>query len=251
MGASVMETVREIAFLNDRSAMAPDDFAFAVEAMRIQLLEHFLPVWMDYLPVKRPFEVVGYTDSKDLVPGSFAPIQIVRTMDPGILGDHGGIEALDSAWGRSLPDSTVMSHEGVELAGDPYGNRWVRLPGGTIVALEDADPVENDHYPIVATIDRSSREVWVSNFVHPAWYGEGVGQLDHMGLCTKPGENRGYLIELQPDGSTVNVFAASAGPAYRERVNAKLARASRTSKRHASTHRIIVDVGTGREGWVR
>ncbi len=240
-----METVREIAFLNDRGAMRPDDFAFAVEAIRIQLLRDFLPVWQEYLPVKRPFEVVGYTDSKDLVPGSFAPIQMVRSLEPDRLGDHGGIEATDSAWGRSLARSPVMSHEGIELAGDPYGNRWIRLPSGIVVALEDADPVENDYYPITASIGHASREVFVSNFVHPAWYGEGVGQLDHMGLCTAPGDNRGYLIELQPDGSTVNVFAASAGPAYREHVDAKLARASRTSKRHNAEHRTIIDAGTG------
>jgi len=245
-----METVREIAFLCRPGRFAdPTGFAFAVEAIRIQYERDFYPAWANYVPVKRPCTVVGYTDSTNLAPGSFAPIEIVASLEPQILGDHGGIEASDSAWGRSLPDSTVMSHEAMELAGDPFGDRWIRLPDGRIVALETADPVENDHYAITATIGGASREVWVSNFVYPAWFSEGLGQLDHMGLCTAPGDNRGYIVEQLADGSSVNVFASTAGPAYREHVNAKLARASRTFKRHNATHRAIIDAGSGPAGW--
>lgn len=227
-----MEQVREIALLNDRGAMDAAAFEFAVEAIRIQLVRDFLPAWQGYLPVKRPLEVCGYTGSKDLAPGSFAPIQIVGTMDAGILGDHGGIEVTGSAWGRSLPDSMVMSHEALELAGDPFGNRWVRLPNGLVTALEVCDAVENDHYTITATIGRASRDVEVSNFVYPAFFGEGVGQLDHLGLCAEPGDNRGYLIVQADGGSTINVFAATASAEYRARVAAKLSRVSRTARRH-------------------
>ena len=126
-----------------------------------------------------------------------------------------------------------MSHEALELACDPYGDRWVRLPSGLVTALEVADAVEEDRYVIRATVGGASRDVWVSNFVHPAWFGEGVGQLDHMGLCKAPGDNRGYLIIQQDDGSIVNVFAPHASADYQARVNAKLGDArSRTAYRH-------------------
>ncbi len=240
--------VREIAFING-GAMDPADFAFAIEAIRIQLHRDFLPAWQDYLPVKRPIDVMGYSSSKDLAPGSFAPIQIVTALDnPEWLGDHGGLEVSDTAWGRSMPQSTVMSHEAVELAGDPFGNRWVRLPSGLVTALEVADGVENDHYAITATIGGQSRDVWVSNFVHPAYFGEGAGQFDHMGLCTEPGENRGYLITQLDDGTVVNVFAAHASEAYRKGVELKLNRTrSRTFWRHNTGFRDTLTLSEMRE----
>ncbi len=244
-----MEMVREIAFVNGVGAMDPTDFAFAVEAIRVQLREHFLPAWQHLLPVKRPLEVCGYTRTTDLAPGSFAPILILPSLDKAdVLGDHGGFEVSDSAWGRSLPDSTVMSHEAMELAGDPFGNRWIALPSGVVTALEVCDGVENDHYAIRASIGGQSRDVWVSNFVHPAYFGEGVGQFDHMGLCTGPGDNRGYLVTQQDDGSTINVFAAHAAEAYRKGVEAKLNRTrSRTFWRHNTAHREVLTLAEIRE----
>jgi len=231
---AAIAVTREIAFVNANGRMSPADFAFAVRALRIQFFRDFLPAWEPYLPVKRPMEVTGYNSTRDLAPGSFAPIEIVGALDrPGVLGDHGGFEVSDSAWGRSLPDSKVMSHEMTELAGDPFGNRWVRMPSGMVVALEVADPVENDSYEIEVTIAGETRSVPVSNFVYPAWFSEGAGRLDHMGTCTQVGENRGYLILEHEDGTTENVFASRMGADDRARVQAKLGDArTRTRQRH-------------------
>lgn len=245
-----MEMVREIAVICPPGMWDPASFAFAVEAARIQLREHFLPAWGDYLPNKGPLEVVAYADSTNLAPTSFYPIEIVRQID-GALGDHGGIALLDSAWGRSRPESTVLTHEILELAGDRFGDRWVRLPSGLVVALEVGDPVENDYYAITATIGGATRDVWVSNFVQPAWFGEGVGQLDHMGLCKFPGDNRGYMIVQEPDGSTINVFASHAGQDYQARVCAKVCEPrSRTAYRHDPRNpKIVITPGNGPKGW--
>lgn len=229
----------EIAFLNAAGAMNAADFAFAVEAIRIQLTRDLLPAWAGYLPVPRALTVTGYTSATDLVPGSFDPIEVLASLDdPSILGDHSGLAATGQAWGRSLPRSTVMSHEGVELVVDPYADRWVKLPDGRVVALESADPVENDSYTISVTIGDETRDVPVSNFVYPDWFGEGPGtQYDHMGLCKAADENRGYLVVENPDGSTSNVFADGATDEYKARVNAKLETVGRRTARRFNAKR--------------
>ncbi len=152
---------------------------------------------------------------------------------PGFLGDHAGIALTDTAFGRSLPDPVTMSHEALELAADPYGDRWVRLQDGTVVAFEVADMVERDTYMIAVTIGGETRDVAVSNFAYPAWFGMATpwARYDHMGLCSGPGENRGYLIIANEDGSTTNVFARTASEGYKASVMGKLLRPSRTSQR--------------------
>lgn len=228
-----MSQVTEIALVNAAGAQDPDDFAFAAEACRIQLQQHFLPAWDGYLPDEIPMTVVGYSSTRDLKPGSFWGIEVLASLDsPGVRGDHGGLRAAGKAWGRSLPDSVVESHEVLEAALDHYSDRWIRLPDGTVTALEACDAVEEDSYPIAVTIGGVTRDVQVSNFLYPAWFGEGVGKLDHMGLCRSPGENRGYLIVQLDDGQTVNVFADRASGEYRAKVIAKLRHETRTAARH-------------------
>lgn len=236
-----MDIATEIAFINGARAMDPADFAFAVAACQIQLQRDFLPLWSAALAVKRELVIAGYTSSTDLGPGTFAPIEVVTSIgDPSTLGDHAGIEIAKQYWGRSQPDSVVMSHEALEMAGDPYVNRWVRLSSGLIVALEDVDPVESDTYLIEVTLAGQTRQVPVSNFVTPIWFGEGDwtgARFDFMNLCTAPGENRGYMIVENPDGTTENRFAATASDAYRAKVEAKKTATTRTAMRHAATDR--------------
>ena len=161
--------------------------------------------------------------------------------DPGVLGDHGGIAALDQAFGRTLPDPTVATHEALEMRADWFGNRWVRLPSGIIVALEVCDPVENDTYLIEATVGGQTRQVPVQNFVTPLWFGSNNytgAKFDFMGLCTAPGENRGYLIVENADGTTSNVFADRVPEARRQEIEtrqaAKRAVDARIGRRFAS-----------------
>lgn len=243
-----MNQVTEIALVNAAGAQDPAGFAFAAEACRIQLVEHFLPAWRGHLPDDRPMTVVGYSSTRDLKPGTFWGVEVLSSMDdPGVRGDHGGLRAAGEAWGRSLPDSVVMSHEVLEMALDHFADRWIPLPDGRVIAFECADPVEHDTYSIAATVGGVTRDVLVSNFVCPAWLGEGIGKLDYMGLCKAPGDNRGYMIERLTDGQIVNVFAATATPEYRAKVNAKLGRSSRTAARHDHRNlRRLIDPGAPR-----
>lgn len=236
-----MANAKEICLINAAGAWDPADFAFAAEAAQIQLKRDFEPAWRGFLP--QPDEemvVVGYTRTEDMAPGSFFAIEVLAALDdPGTLGDHGGIAELDQAFGRTLPDSTVATHEVLEMRADRYGDRWVRLPSGIVCALEVADPVEDDTYEIEATVGHVTRSVKVSNFVYPAWFGEGAGQkYDHMGLCKSPGENRGYLIVENADGTTSNVFADRMPEERKDlieaRQEAKRAMDARVGRRFAS-----------------
>lgn len=236
-----MTDAKEIALVNAAGAWDPADFAFAAEAAQIQLVRDFEPAWRGFLP--QPDEemvVVGYTRTDDMAPGSFFAIEVLAALDdPGVLGDHSGIAELDQAFGRTLPDSTVASHEVLEMRADRYADRWVRLPSGIVVALEVCDPTENDTYEIAVTIAGQTRQVAVQNFVYPAWFGEDAGEkYDHMGLCKAPGENRGYLIVENADGTTSNVFADSMPEARKEQIEtrqaAKRATDARIGRRFAS-----------------
>src|SRR3989304_5206667 len=44
--------------------------------------------------------------------------------------------------------ASVISHEYVEMLVDPDANYWAQMPNGDLVALETADPVEAQSYPI-------------------------------------------------------------------------------------------------------
>src|SRR5215469_10773978 len=63
---------------------------------------------------------------------------------------------------KPLSVATVLSHEVLETFCDPYCNLWADNGSGTAYALEVADPVESDSYPVAVP---GRGEVTVSNFV--------------------------------------------------------------------------------------
>lgn len=225
----------EIALLR-MDAMPPADFAFLAGACAIQLEKHIMPIWGPYLQVEPDIHwpVVAYDHQHNLKPGFHHPLICVGKIDdPGILGDHSGMRATNTAFGRFKPDSTVASHECGEMRADPFCSWWVPIPGrdGDVEACEISDRVEGDTYPIDVTIGNETRAIQVSNWLYPEAFGivthrtisDGFRrQYDHMGLLTRPEENRGYRIVRHPDGSIENEFADQMGAAARERVIAKL-----------------------------
>lgn len=112
--------------------------------------------------------------------------------------DHGG-----TVMSGPLSVSVTLTHEVLELLGDPSANRYALDDTGNMWAVELADQVENDAYPINVpappTAERPAGlvEVSVSNFLLPEAFDPGsAGPYDHMGLCTHPFEIRpgGYAI---------------------------------------------------------
>lgn len=85
--------------------------------------------------------------------------------------------------------SIAMSHEHLETRCDPYACYWSEYDGKKKIALETADPVQDDSYEIDG--------VRVSNFVGPRWFDFGSsGPFDFMGKLTSPLaiSPGGYLI---------------------------------------------------------
>jgi len=121
--------------------------------------------------------------------------------------------------------SATISHEALELVGDPYANAWHDMPDGrTEECRELCDRVENDSYVMDG--------VSVSNFLGPRAFRAGPGPYDWMRLLRDPWEIRpgGYVIRRTggPAGKVDNVWGEKY-PLWK--LPGKKHPASRTSKR--------------------
>jgi hypothetical protein len=244
-------TTPEIGIFN-RSSLSDRDLAFQVAAVDVQLREHFIPAWsgmhwyalgMDYrLPEgDLPWPLQAFTDPSLLPSGRFWPLTVLDQVPQGEAGDHDDESGLISARCLANPkdplDATVISHEALEMRGDPSCDLWMPTSPTVQVAVEAADAVEDDWYTIPIELGGELRQVKVSNFVLPAWWVAGAAPpYDYLGLCTKPQEIRpgGYVIQRQ-DGKLSNVFGDERGQAHFEakrvrrdtRVALRIAKASR------------------------
>lgn len=198
-------------------------------ALERQANEQFCPAWELV-----PGLVVPIPDGTDIksVPAS-GVITIYDDADQqGVLGDHELVRGMATGRvfaktildaGGSLDDgawsvSAVLSHEHLEILGDPYANWWSDHPSGDAVALEVCDPVEDESYEI--------GDISVSNWVTSRWFREGPGPYDWMGTRLHPYDvsRGGYLIMRE----TGPQFAEDM-PSVRRRM--KQAPGSRTRRR--------------------
>lgn len=149
--------------------------------------------------------------------------------------DNGG-----SALNSSLSVSAVLSHEVLETFVDRSVNYWAdRMDGKTMVALEVADPVENDSYDVmVANAALVKVPVAVSNFVLDAWFdpqGAATTKRDYMGTTPAPLQmsSGGYIVVLDYTTGQVNeIFGSKEAKEMHEKKKPGHP-ASRTARRHA------------------
>jgi hypothetical protein len=108
----------------------------------------------------------------------------------------------------------VISHEVLEILGDPYITWWADGNDGRQYALEVCDPVEGDAYVIDG--------VSVSNFVGPRYFSAGPGPYDWMRKLSAPFSMSpgGYLIVRSPGGEPSQIFGAEF-PAWRRPLKRK------------------------------
>jgi hypothetical protein len=180
------------------------------------------------------------------VPPSLADVQpgeILITLErqpnaPGALGDH-DVRIDGRPAGHVFPSlesdladlPVTIAHELFELLVDPTCVLSAVGDDGVVRALETGDPVECDWFLYTCA---SGRQLRCTNWVLPAYFGGAAGPLDHMGLCTHPGEIRpgGYQITFdQAHGWTEQT--AGVKRAYRRALAAAgQTRASRRAARH-------------------
>lgn len=101
--------------------------------------------------------------------------------------------------------SSVLSHEVLEIVGDPAVNLWAAAPTGFEYAVELCDPVEGDSYELLG--------VHVSNFVLPSWFdalARPDARFDFLDYLRAPYTmtRNGYLIRAKGDKVEL-VFGAS------------------------------------------
>lgn len=176
----------EIAVQINTSRLTGSDLAFQARAVNIQIEQHWAPAYLD-----EPWPVRSYASVLGLVAGTFWPVVILDDVGkPGALGFHDDVAGL--VFGRvkapSDPnDGSTLSHEALELRGDPRCDVWLPMGDGREVARELCDPCEQDQYAIAVTIGGETRSILVSDFVLPAWFVPGApGPYTYMDTVDQP-----------------------------------------------------------------
>lgn len=136
--------------------------------------------------------------------------------------------------------SVTLSHECLEIIGDPSVNWWADNVDGYSYAMELCDAVEGDAYLI--------DDIHVSNFVLPAYFNPHAPagtRLDYLHKLSRPFTmtRGGYQIRRRADGQVMNVFA-SAFPTWKRPL--KDHPAARTLRRLQKPYPYPAEVGARR-----
>lgn len=196
----------QFACINSSKSLKDSDVEFMVVACQAQAVEFCAAYGLD------PPAAALYRDISKLPQDDVYLCEITDTLDePGALGFHADdgrpyIRVL----AQGLATSITLSHEFLELLGDPGCDRWAKRGDGTEVAVEVCDPVEGDSYPVLAEVAGEGRTVEVSNYVLGAfWDPHGVAPFDRQGKLDAPFTmtDGGYMVVLGRDGNESEVFA--------------------------------------------
>lgn len=198
-------SVPMIAITNASTCLTDEQVQAAIPSLQWQVTQHFNAYWnldcsLKFLSKDQPLSAGWW--------------QIVLTDDPdqaGALGYHeltsvgtplGKVfAALDIQSGSSW--TVTLSHELLEMLGDPWINWCAESPQGELFALEVCDAVEADE--LGYEIDG----VAVSDFITPAWFEPTqADRVDYMQRVTKqlelaPG---GYISILDPKKGWTQLF---------------------------------------------
>ena len=189
------------------------------EAVQRQLYEHYGPFWESSGAPVRVYS------NLDALPANASPIVILDDPDQaGVLGYH-DVTRTGKAYARvfwkpiqaaggtltlgSLALSVTVSHEVLEIIGDPYASFWAANPKTQLLhAFELCDACEMDSYIIDG--------VSVSNFIGPRFFRQGPGpydwksQQDGSGSIKEPfiSAPNGYQIVAVNMSNVTAIFGA-------------------------------------------
>jgi hypothetical protein len=235
-----------IAIVNKSKKITNAEVLLMTKACASQMRRHAAPAWD-----ARVAPVIFYEDEAQ-VPDDACPIYFFDVADEAdalgyhfedpegreygkvfvdVILDNGGTK-FDGA--HSL--SCVLSHEILELWGDPNCNKWGDAPDGKSHAWELCDAVEGDAYPIKV----GKKSVSVSNFLFPEWFdsndpgADSLRRFDQMGVLKKPFTiaKGGYTI-FRTAGKEHSLFGAKF-PKFKRALKAHVAaRTNRRQKKRA------------------
>ena len=187
----------EILIINHCSVLSDANVEAVIPAVQAQVSEDFAPIWNADATLK-------FLGKGHRVPKGVWPLYLLDHWDqPGALGyhldQHGRIEgkvfaADDQQYGVSW--TVDLTHELLEMLGDPTTNTLINLPDGRQCIREVCDAVEDD------SVAYMKNGVLVSDFVTPAYFFESndtkydfCGKLTGVAPALTPG---GYLGIYDP-----------------------------------------------------
>lgn len=211
------------------------EVVFWTEALRIQLARHWAAAYRDF---SRPPAAFYYGTSTTIPDDAAAILGVFRdAMNEDAAGYHYAlgrrvIGAVDLS--RSRRPSVTLSHEGCEMARNPFLSAWAQHTDTRRIAMETSDPVQAQSYRIPVEVLGQQRMVEVGNFVTPAWWDHDErGPYDYLGDLSEPFEiaEGGYAI-AEEGGQIVFLPSRSGGFAnLNDKLSHPMSRTAQLAKR--------------------
>jgi hypothetical protein len=227
-----------IAVVNKSTNVSDHDTSAMVRACSRQLHRDAAPAWG-----LQPVPVVFYKDEEAVPPGAWLMALLDDADQADTLGWHTEeqgeliygrvftnpvLENGGSALSGALSVSSVLSHEVLEIYGDPRVNMWADNGYGLLYPLELCDPVESDFYQI--ELRGYEDGISVSNFVLPDWFDAyASGPYDYLKRLVAPFTmtDGGYVLYMQ--GGKINTKFGDKFPDWRK--DSKRSELARTARR--------------------
>jgi hypothetical protein len=172
----------DIHIINQSTVLTDAEIQAVIPAVQAQVTEDFGPIWNTSATV----QFIG--KGKPVPPGSW-PLYIRDNSDqPGALGYHQDAHGRVDGFVFAADDmkynvswTVDLTHELLEMLGDPTTKTFISLPDGRKCIREVCDAVEDDNVAYM------KNGILVSNFVTPAYFFEGNGgAFDFRNKLTGP-----------------------------------------------------------------
>lgn len=175
----------DIFVVNKCSVLTDAEIQAVIPAVQAQVHEDFAPIWASSSATADA--TVQFIGKGHRVPHGTWPLYIMdNTNQPGALGYHNDTHGRICGFVFAADDKrynvswTVdLTHELLEMLGDPTTRTLIKLPDGRECLREVCDAVEDDN------VAYTKGGVLVSNFVTPAYFYEATGgKFDFGGKLT-------------------------------------------------------------------
>jgi len=200
-----------IALVNLSAQVKPTEAVQIAGAVNDQLQNEYRQVWgknstmvavpdLMHIPQgARPMFLLDKADEMDALgyhSETAQGVPVARIFVTEILKGAPNASVLGQPGTAAFSVSSVVSHEALEMDGNPYANLWAQGPDGFDHAREMCDAVEGSGY--------RKGQVLVANFVTPRWFDGQAPQharFDYLGHLKRPFsiERGGYEI-VKPSG---------------------------------------------------
>lgn len=216
--------LHDVAVLNRATTISDAEVLKIVEALQVQVTNHFSPVWgigahVKFVPKADLTSWKGYWNVVFLDTSDEANALGYHDLTPEGLPLGKVFVKTTKMYGGKV--SVTASHELLEMLGDPNINLMAQANDGTVYAYENCDAVEADG------LGYQVDGITVSDFVTPEWFSDSLAghdvRFDFKGHLSGPFELAagGYISIRRPGQGWTQVFADEVDPLARPRVGSR------------------------------